>query len=45
MMVSLAVSQEYVIFQCQSHSAPKPERLVNYIDVFKNVVFYDTNYL
>lgn len=34
MMVSVPLFQEYVIFQWQSHSAPKPERLVNFVDVF-----------
>lgn len=45
MMVNLAVSQECVIFQCQSHSALKPERLVNYKDVFLKCCIYDACYL
>lgn len=45
-MDSIPLFQEYVIFQWQSHSAPKPERLVNFVSVFRNVIFmaliYDT---
>lgn len=39
MMGSIPLSQEYVIFQWLSLSAPKPERLVNSVIVLRNVVF------
>lgn len=39
MMGSIPVFLEYVIFQWQSHSAPKPERLVIFVTVFRNVIF------
>lgn len=41
-MGNIPLFQEYVIFQWQSRSAPKPERLVNFIIVFRNGFFYGT---
>lgn len=37
MMGSIPVSRVYVIFQWLSRSAPKPERLVNFVIVLRNV--------
>lgn len=39
MMGNIPLFQEYVIFQWQSRSAPKPERLVNFVIKFRNVIF------
>lgn len=39
MMGSIPVFQECVMFQWQSHSVVKPERLVNFVVVFRNVIF------
>lgn len=36
---NIPVFQEYVIFQWQSHSAPKPERLVTFVIVFRTAIF------
>lgn len=38
-MDSIPVFQECVMFQWQSHSVRKPERLVNFVVVFRNVTF------